>query len=113
VGHKKFTCLNTADSLPMTIVGPKRSAFVGQESGYFCWYAILSGNQHSLKAPYIINSHNFRSVSKNMGSHFFTSCAVNANTAGVPNNVLYLHNVFKRYTPHTVCCSLMFDTGYP
>jgi len=52
-----------------------------------------SGNHHSLKAPYIINSQNAWSRSKKIGI-FLTRYTVTKNTLGVPNNLLYVQKVF-------------------
>jgi len=60
----------------------------------------LSWIHHSLQLPYIVSSPNFWSRSKQIGPHY--SQAVNRNVVGVPSNIVYLQNLFKRYTQHAV-----------
>jgi len=95
---KVFTSINISDSLGHLLgITQKWLPFVDQEIEYFFWmkYAIFLKN-HNSKAPYINNSQTFE-AGQNEGYTFFTSCTLNKNTLGVPNNILYLQNVFKRY----------------
>jgi len=53
-----FACLNTPASLRKSLgITQKWSPFLGQENGYFLVELCdLSGNHHSLKSPFVINS---------------------------------------------------------
>jgi len=96
----------------MTIVGHHTKVVI------FCmsrkWLFMLvglrdfSGNQHSLKTPYFINSRNFWNgckkglafwTPKRDGHRFFTSCTINRHIVGVPKYLIYIYKMcFKRYT---------------
>ena len=57
----------------------------------------LSGNHQSLKSPFIINSQKVWSRLKKIGL-LFHKLHITENPMDVTKNILYLHQVFKRYT---------------
>jgi len=65
--------------------------FLGQGNGCFCWshYVIFQGNTEIQK--------NFE-VGHKRWAPLFHSFTDTKNTIGVPNNLLYLQKMFKRYT---------------
>ena len=71
--------------------------FVGQESGYFVGWTMRCFRKSPQLKSALINSQAFEPGPKTWAP-IFTNSEVNMNTAAVPNNVLCLQNVFKRYT---------------
>jgi len=81
-----FTCLNTKGCLRQSLcVTQKRLSFIGQKVAIFVGRTMLlyfSGNNHSLKALYIINSENVWNGPQTVGlvfhklhrSRIFTKC---------------------------------------
>jgi len=92
--QKVFTCFNTPAALWQSL-GITRKC---QETGYFLVeLRNLSGNHYILKLQYVINSQEVWNGSKKIGP-IFHKLHVTENAVGVPKNILYLQQVFERYT---------------